>query len=214
MEVYQSTKTAAEMEYALSAVPSIGENGNWFIGDQDTGIFAAGVDVTGAEVGQIVKIAAVDENGRPTAWEPVPISQEWRLLYERASTTVAEGIVKIEENVGSLKDTSEFMLVVSIGMTTLTTECSGRTNFNLDGANLFYSHPSRNYASATLELVQHGYWGTGRSTLVTTQNVSLEYNSASVIGYGSLGNKQGTGVLSITLPAEWAGTYSFKIFVK
>lgn len=31
----------------------------------------AGMDVTGAEVGQIVKIAAVNENGVPTAWEPV-----------------------------------------------------------------------------------------------------------------------------------------------
>ena len=37
MEVYQSSKTAEEMEYALGAVPSIGENGNWFIGDEDTG---------------------------------------------------------------------------------------------------------------------------------------------------------------------------------
>ena len=31
----------------------------------------AGMDITGATVGQIAKIAAVDESGVPTAWEPV-----------------------------------------------------------------------------------------------------------------------------------------------
>lgn len=95
MEVYQSERTAAELEYALGAVPSIGENNHWFIGDQDTGIlaegltpyvgenqnwwvgetdtgvFAGGVKVEGAEVGQTVVVKAVDENGRPTEWAAV-----------------------------------------------------------------------------------------------------------------------------------------------
>lgn len=31
----------------------------------------AGMDITGATVGQIAKITAVDDNGKPTAWEPV-----------------------------------------------------------------------------------------------------------------------------------------------
>lgn len=36
----------------------------------DTGPAGAGMDITGAVVGQIAKITAVDEDGRPTAWEP------------------------------------------------------------------------------------------------------------------------------------------------
>ena len=65
--------------------PHIGDNGNWYLGDTDTGKPArgapgakgdpgkdgAGMDVTGATVGQIAKISAVDDNGVPTAWEPV-----------------------------------------------------------------------------------------------------------------------------------------------
>lgn len=39
-----------------------------------TGPAGAGLDVTGATVGQIVKIAAVDSNGVPTAWEPVDMA--------------------------------------------------------------------------------------------------------------------------------------------
>lgn len=82
MEVYNSSRTAAELEYALGAVPSIGENGNWFIGDEDTGIFAKGINVTGAEVGQTVKISAVDENGVPTAWEPADSADGWKEIFD------------------------------------------------------------------------------------------------------------------------------------
>lgn len=79
--------------------PHIGENGNWYIGDTDTGVQAqgtpgndytlteadkkeiagmvevtgGGISVSGATVGQTVKIAAVDENGVPTAWEAVDL---------------------------------------------------------------------------------------------------------------------------------------------
>ena len=68
--------------------PTIGPNGNWYLGENDTGkpsrgaIGApgkdgepgkdgAGMDVTGATVGQIAKITAVDASGVPTAWGPV-----------------------------------------------------------------------------------------------------------------------------------------------
>lgn len=46
MEVYNSSRTAAELEYALGAVPSIGENGNWWIGNHDTGVYALGAAVS------------------------------------------------------------------------------------------------------------------------------------------------------------------------
>ena len=77
--------------------PHIGDNGNWYLGDTDTGVAAAGakgdkgdkgntgpqgpagapgkdgagMDITGATVGQIAKITAVDSDGKPTAWEAV-----------------------------------------------------------------------------------------------------------------------------------------------
>lgn len=40
----------------------------------ETGPAGAGLDVTGATVGQTVKIAAVDDNGVPTAWVPVDMA--------------------------------------------------------------------------------------------------------------------------------------------
>jgi hypothetical protein len=108
MEVYQSSKTAKELEFALGAVPSIGENnhwfigdvdtgvsaegltpfigenGNWWVGETDTGVYAGGVKVEGAEVGQIIVVKAVDENGVPTEWEAV--SKGFRLITEIVTT--------------------------------------------------------------------------------------------------------------------------------
>lgn len=114
MEVYQSSKTAAEMEYALGAVPSIGENGNWWIGEQDTGIFAKGINVTGAEIGQTVKVAAVDENGVPTAWEPADsAANDWRLLNTIETTeeiAVNPGIVLTEADDGTPYNHAEFFV--------------------------------------------------------------------------------------------------------
>ena len=62
--------------------PTIGDNGNWYLGTTDTGKPSrgatgapgkdgAGMDITGATVGQIAKITAVDASGVPTAWSPV-----------------------------------------------------------------------------------------------------------------------------------------------
>lgn len=42
----------------------------------------AGMDITGAKVGQIAKITAVDSAGKPTAWEPVDMAEgeKWELI--------------------------------------------------------------------------------------------------------------------------------------
>lgn len=85
---------------ADGVTPHIGDNGNWYIGTTDTGKPSrgatgpqgprgetgpagpqgpagapgkdgAGMDITGATVGQIARITAVDESGKPTAWSPV-----------------------------------------------------------------------------------------------------------------------------------------------
>ena len=71
---YVDNHTAASGKDGIT--PHIGDNGNWYLGDTDTGkpskgADGAGMDVTGATVGQIAKITAVDTNGKPTQWEAV-----------------------------------------------------------------------------------------------------------------------------------------------
>ena len=105
--------------------PTIGDNGNWFLGATDTGKPSrgatgdagptgprgpqgeagpqgpagkdgAGMDITGATVGQIAKISAVDENGKPTAWVPVDMAigrnAELPLIYDFTTSEEARWI--------------------------------------------------------------------------------------------------------------------------
>ena len=132
--------------------PTIGDNGNWYLGDTDTGKPSrgatgakgdagatgpagpvgpqgpsgtpgkdgangetgpqgpkgdpgtpgaagapgkdgAGMDITGASVGQIAKIAAVDESGKPTKWEPVDMpgggGGDWITIVDLTLTVAA-----------------------------------------------------------------------------------------------------------------------------
>lgn len=69
--------------------PHIGENGNWWIGTTDTGVSATGssdksLGITSAMIGQIVRIDAVDANGKPTAWEAVDETNrmEWKKICD------------------------------------------------------------------------------------------------------------------------------------
>ena len=42
-----------------------------------------GVDVSGASVGQIIKVAAVDDTGKPTAWEPADLPEQAQSDWEQ-----------------------------------------------------------------------------------------------------------------------------------
>ena len=59
----------------------------------DTG---AGMDITGATVGQTARISAIDDKGVPTAWEPVDMAgvgeREWNLLGDITLTEDASVI--------------------------------------------------------------------------------------------------------------------------
>ena len=72
---------------------TINEDGTMTVPEASGG---SGIAVTGATVGQTVKIAAVDENGVPTAWEPVSFPGE--------SGWTEIGTVTLQEDVGVWDD--------------------------------------------------------------------------------------------------------------
>lgn len=78
----------------------------------DTG---AGMDVTGATVGQIAKIAAVDDNGVPTAWEPVYMpsggGETWELINEVTLSEDAMAVVFDKDKSGAAFALRKFVVV-------------------------------------------------------------------------------------------------------
>ena len=81
----ESAKESAEKaEDAAVHSPVIGSNGNWWVWNFDTseyidtGISASGggsadisLNLSGALVGQIIKVEEIDQNGKPTKWKAV-----------------------------------------------------------------------------------------------------------------------------------------------
>lgn len=59
-----------------------------------------GLAVTGASVGQTVKIAAVDENGVPTAWEAVEFPSNEKVEFELIERIVCDGTVSTYSKTG------------------------------------------------------------------------------------------------------------------
>ena len=57
-----------------------------------------GINVTGATVGQTVRIAAVDDNGVPTAWEAVDSEEKWELIesYDEITDPVTKAVFSHE----------------------------------------------------------------------------------------------------------------------
>lgn len=108
---------------ADGVTPHIGDNGNWYLGGTDTGKPSrgatgakgdagvpgkdgAGMDITGATVGQIAKIAAVDASGVPTAWSPADMPSGGSpdaVLYTAQTLTDAQK-KQARENVDAASD--------------------------------------------------------------------------------------------------------------
>lgn len=110
---------------ANGITPTIGDNGNWYLGTVDTGKPSrgakgengdtgadgkdgAGMDITGATVGQIAKISAVDTDGKPTAWEPADLpnggsgAKAWTKIIDADVTETtgsfrADGLANVTE---------------------------------------------------------------------------------------------------------------------
>ena len=96
--------SATKAENAVGHSPIVGENGNWFVWDfekseyVDSGKPASigggsdlSLGITGAQVGQIAKITAVDTNGKPTAWEPVDMPSGGETWEKIAEIVIPEG---------------------------------------------------------------------------------------------------------------------------
>lgn len=68
----------------------------------------AGMDITGATVGQIAKISAVDENGKPTKWEPVDMAsggggETWEKLVDTSLSEPVESVTYTFDNCKRVK---------------------------------------------------------------------------------------------------------------
>ncbi len=94
----------------------------------------AGMDVTGAKVGQIAKITAVDSAGKPTGWEPVDMpsgggGREWEVIAD--AFTADENVLYYRYDIPSATEIN--VLVSLTPLADSTSNINGTIGINGDG---------------------------------------------------------------------------------
>lgn len=145
----------------------------------------AGMDITGATVGQTVKIAAVDGNGVPTAWEPVDMlsggGKTWEKLVDASLAEAVESVTYTFDNCKKVK--------ALIAPTLASGEAySGWTRISINNV----SYPLFNYKVDATK----GIYFAVDSVYPPYVQASLGTNS-NTIAYGFIGGLQTTALANI-----------------
>lgn len=200
---------------ATGAIPGV--DGEWQLMAQKG---AASTDlslgVTGATVGQIAKITAVDASGKPTAWAPVDLpsggGNNWVKVYD-GSSTIAEEVSSFEVNLSKSDPMKEFQLWLKLDKNTAAdwgTNKNIRVKVNGEevGYFLFQERLNNNaelYVERSLEAM------TVAKRLLMP--VRLNYNISTPMWMIEQGIEQtNDGKLSISFPAPYAGKITAIVF--
>lgn len=176
----------------------------------------AGMDVTGATVGQIAKIAAVDASGVPTAWEPVDMpsggGSNWVKVYD-GSSTIAQEISVFEVDLTKSDPMKEFQLWLKLDQNTAADWGKNKgidvtVNGETIGYFIFQHRLNTNvefYEERSLEAM------TVAKRCISP--VNLNYNVTPPQWMVEQGVKrQNNGKLSISFPAPYAGKITAKVY--
>ena len=176
----------------------------------------AGMDITGATVGQIAKIAAVDASGVPTAWSPADMpsggGSNWEKVYD-GSNTIAEEISVFEVDLTKSDPMKEFQLWLKLDQNTAA-DWGGSKNIEVtvNGETIgYFIFLSRLNSSAELFVERSLEAMTVAKRCLNS--VGLNYNVTPSLWMVEQGtNQKNNGKLSISFPAPYAGKITAKVF--
>lgn len=176
----------------------------------------AKADITGAAVGQIAKIAAVDASCVPTAWEPVDMpsggGSNWEKVYD-GSNTIAEEISVFEVDLAKNDPMKEFQLWLKLDQN-MAADWGAVKNISVtvNGETIgyfFFSHRLNTYVEFYEERSLEAMTVAKRCMNV----VNLSYNGTSPMWMVEQGvRRQNNGKLSIHFPAPYAGKITAKVY--
>ena len=224
---------------AAGITPHIGDNGNWYLGMTDTGKPSRGetglqgpagpvgpqgpqgekgedaatdltLGLTGATVGQIAKITAVDDTGKPTAWEAVDMPSEgvgasYRSWSKVWTLAVAEDIAGFEASNIDLDGKSEIMIVFISDSTASRAMVNGRLIINgVDTGKVLFN-------SLALKKDSHSFVIIGRADdgiEYTTMQATAEYQTYPWQGEVKIAHRMVRGIGSII---QWTAGSTIEI---
>lgn len=172
--------------------------------------------VTGATVGQIAKISAVDANGAPTAWEPVDMpsggGSNWVKVYD-GSSTISKEVSSFEVNLSKSDPMKEFQLWLKLDQNTAADWGESKNiKVKVNGEEVGYflfQHRLNSYAELYVERSLEAMTVAKR----LLNPVKLNYNISPPMWMVEQGIAQtNDGKLSISFPAPYAGKITAIVF--
>lgn len=232
---------------ADGVTPHIGDNGNWYLGTTDTGKPSRGetglqgpvgpvgpqgpqgergedaaadltLGLTGATVGQIAKITAVDESGVPTAWSPVDMpsggGETWEKLYD-GTIQIEQETMAIEVDMPRNDSAKEFQIYLCFTKNTAQEWNAKKViNVKVNGAQFGYYTFADKLVSDFYVFAKKAFDAVGRMEYITA-SVSPNFNG--LVMYAQLQKgigfeQKNDGKISISFASPYAGSVELLVY--
>lgn len=169
------------------------------------------LNVTGAAVGQTVKISAVDDNGVPTAWVPVDMAsgggeREWVKLYD-GTTTITDEVSAIEVDILRSDTAKKFQIWLSFSANEATDWGSNKyITASINGASVCYTNFVTTRLNSAYEVFFQVNCEGYISTYAVSGNVRIQYNRYPLYFQSWGDHQRNNGKLRIQFGAPYKGT--------
>lgn len=177
----------------------------------------AGLDVTGATVGQTVKIAAVDANGVPTAWVPVDMASgggAWEKLYD-GTIQIEQETMAVEVDIPRNDSAKGFQIYLHFTKNVAQAWADAKNiSVKINGASCGYFTFMDKLVSDYYVFAKREFDSVGRIEYVTAI-VSPNYNKLNMfvqLANGSGYEQKNNGKISISFAASYAGSIELLVY--
>ena len=177
----------------------------------------AGLDVTGATVGQTVKISAVDVNGVPTAWEPVDMASgggTWEKLYD-GTMQIEQETMSIEVDMPRNDSAKGFQIYLHFSKNVAQEWAAEKAiNVQINGAPCGYFTFENKLVSDYYVFAKREFDSVGRIEYATAI-VSPNYNKLNMfvqLANGSGYGQKNDGKINISFASPYAGSIELLVY--
>lgn len=177
----------------------------------------AGLDVTGATVGQIVKISAVDANGVPTAWEPVDMASgggAWEKLYD-GTMQIEQETMAVEVDMPRNDSAKGFQIYLHFAKNVAQAWADAKNiSVKINGASCGYFTFMDKLVSDYYVFAKREFDSVGRIEYATAI-VSPNYNKLNMfvqLANGSGYGQKNDGKINISFASPYAGSIELLVY--
>lgn len=174
--------------------------------------------ITSAKVGQIVKIAAVDASGVPTAWSPVDMpgggGETWEKLYD-GTIQIEQETMAVEVDIPRNDSAKEFQVYLHFAKNVAQEWDAAKViNVKVNGAALGYFTFSDKLVSDFYIFAKREFDSVGRMEYATSI-VNPYYNRSSMylqLQKESAEEQRNDGKISISFVSSYAGSVELLVY--